>query len=98
MLAVAAGSDVEIGLVAQDPRGLYGIVLIVLGELLQAVEGLLVDQIALLDPTLHAGARANARESLFAIEYLHPLSVLHGANTVVYGCDLVAERCLRADT
>src|ERR1700728_3273150 len=55
MLALAAWSHVEVGVIAHDSGSLHRIVLIVLRELLQTFEGLLVHEESLLDPAFKSG-------------------------------------------
>src|SRR5579864_7809333 len=95
MFSIASRSDVQVRLVAQHAGRLHGIALMILREFLQAVEGFLIDKIALLDPALNAAARAHARETLLAVDDLHPLAILHVADFVVSSGDLVAKRSLR---
>jgi hypothetical protein len=95
MLGLAARSDVQVGLVAQDAGRLHRIAQIILREFLQSVVGLLVDQVPLLDPAFQAAGRAHTRESLLAVDNLDTLSILHVSNAVVDGRNLVPQRGLR---
>ncbi len=95
MFGLPARSDVQIGLVPQDPRGLHGIVLMIRGEFLEGVKGLLIDQEALLDPTFDSGGSAHPRETLFAFQNFDAVAILHVADAVKDGRHLVAQRGLR---
>src|SRR5215470_2566926 len=98
MLCLAPGRDVQVRVIPQNSRRLQGRVLIVLREFLQAVEGLLIDQVTLLDPALNAGCSTHSGESFFVVEDFDALSVLDGSDTVVDGRDLIAQsRLWRGD-
>ena len=64
------------------------------GAGLAAVVGLLVDQIALLDPAFHAVGGAHPGETLLALQHLHPVAILYRAHAVVDGGYLIAQRGL----
>ncbi len=95
MFGLASGRKMQVGLVAQDAGRLHGIAQVVLRELLQAIVGLLIHQIALLDPALEAARGAHAGEALFVLQHLHTFAVLHRADAVVDGGYLIAQRGLR---
>ena len=91
MFSLAAGRNMQIGLVPQYARSLHRIVLIVLRQLLQGIVGFLIHQVALLDPSLGASPGAHARKTFFVIEHFDALSVLHRAHAVVDRGDLIAQ-------
>src|ERR1700722_12475798 len=95
MFGIAARTNVEIGCIPQDAGSLRGRVLIVRRQLLEAVEGLLIDQEALLDPAFNSAGGAYSHKTLFAFQHLDALSVLHVAHAVVDRCYLIAQRGLR---
>ena len=85
----------HVGVVAQNPGCLHGIILMFLGQLLQGVVSFLIDQIALLNPALNPASGANAGEAAVAVDYLDALAILHIAYAVIDGGNLVAQRGLR---
>jgi hypothetical protein len=94
MFGFAAGRNVQVGLIAQDARSLNWIVLVVLTQLLQAVESFLVDQEPLLDPAFDATGGANTGKTPVAIEDLDALAILDVADAVIDGGNLVAQGSL----
>ena len=94
MLGLAAGREMQVGIVAEHTGGLYGIAQIIFGQLLQAIVGRLIDQVALLDPAFDAVRDPHAGEALLPLQHFHALSVLHHAHAVVHGGELIAQRRL----
>src|ERR1700736_466257 len=94
MFGLAPRTDVQIGVIAQHTGGLHRIVLIILRELLHAVVGLLIYEIALFNPTFDPARRAHPRETLFMIKNFQALSVLDSAILVIDCRNLVAQRGL----
>ena len=84
---------VEFG--ARGSVRLYGLAGVVLGELLKAVEDLLRDQAALLDPALDAAVGAHSDETLLPLEHFHPVAVVDGPDLTVHGGDPVTEAGFR---
>jgi hypothetical protein len=66
-----------------------------LGQLLQGVEGFLIDEIALLDPALNAAAGANTGEAAITVYDLHAFAIFDVTYAVVDGGHLVAQTGLR---
>ena len=95
MFGLPAGSEMQIGLVAQEPGSQRRCILVVRGKFLQSVEGFLIDQEPLFDPTFQSAGGTDASETLFAIQHLHAISVLHVAHAVKDGGHLVAQSRLR---
>ncbi len=95
MFGIAAGGKVQVGLVPQNAGSLHRIVLIVLRQLLQSVEGFLVHQEALLDPAFDAAGGTNAGKALFAFQDFHALTIFHVADPVIDGRNLVTQGGLR---
>ena len=94
MFGFASRREVEIGVIAQNSGSLDGIALVVLRELLQAIVGRLIHQIALLDPTLEAAGGAHAGEALLVLQYFHAFAIFYDPHAVVDGGDLIAQRGL----
>src|ERR1700722_184787 len=95
MFGIATRSHVQIGIVAKDSGSLHKIALIIFCEFLQSVEGLLIDQISLLDPALDSTAGPYPREALLMLQTLDAVSVFHLSDAVVNGRNLVAQPRLR---
>lgn len=95
MFGIPAWREVQVRIVTENSRSLHRIVQIILCELLQAIVGSLVDQIALLDPSLDAPGSSDAGETLFAFQHLNPLAILYRADAVVHRGELVAQAGLR---
>src|ERR1700716_140254 len=96
MLGLAPGRDGSIRIGPQYSGSLPRVALIFLREFLQSVVGLLVHQVALLDPSFDARSGTHPRETLLALQNLQTLAILHVAHAVVYGGYLVAQRSLRS--
>src|SRR5215472_14237963 len=94
MFRLSPRSDVQVSVVPQHSGRLHWSTLVVAGELLDGVEGFLVHQKSLLDPTLQTARRADARETLLAIDDFDALPVFYHADTVVNSRDLIAQRSL----
>jgi hypothetical protein len=90
MVGIAARRHMQICIVAQNSRRLYRIILIVFCKFLDAVVGLLIHQIPLLDPAFESTGGAHARETLFAVHHFDALSIFHVADAVINGRHLVA--------
>ena len=95
MFRVSAGRDVQVGFIPQDSGSLHSIVLVVLREFLQSVEGLLIDEEPLLDPAFDSGGGADASEALLAVQHFDALSIFHVADAIEDGRHLIAQRGLR---
>ena len=91
MFGVAAGLDVEVGVVAGDGLGLHRILGVVGEKLLQAVENLLADEIALLDPSDLAGGGADSNKAAVVVEDLDAISVFDQHDFLIDRRDAVAE-------
>src|SRR3954471_748263 len=85
----------KVRVVAQYPGSLHRGVGILFGECLQAVVGLLINEITLFDPPLDAARSAHPCEALLAVEDFQAVSVFHRRDAVVNRRNLVAERGLR---
>jgi hypothetical protein len=94
MLGLTAGREVQVGVVAQHAGRLHGIVKVIFRQRLQSIVGFLIDEVALLDPAFNAARGAHPGEAFFVLQHFHALSVLDGADAVVNGCDLIAQRSL----
>ncbi len=94
VLGLTSWREVQVGIVAQNAGRLHGIAQILFCQLLQAVVGCLIHQVALLDPALDAAGGADAGKALLTLQHLHALSVLHRAHAVVDGGHLIAQRGL----
>ncbi|HKH98885.1 MAG TPA: hypothetical protein VJ999_07245 [Candidatus Sulfotelmatobacter sp.] len=94
MFGLTAGREVQIGLIAQDSGSLHRIALVIPGELLQTIEGFLIHQVTLLDPTLDAGGRAHPGKAFLAFQNLDAVSILHAADAVTDRSHLIAQRRL----
>ena len=86
----------QVGLVPQHPRGLHGIVQIVLSQFLQSVECLLIHQEALFNPAFESTGGTHARETFLAVEHFDALTIFHIADAIKDGRDLIAQSCLRS--
>jgi hypothetical protein len=95
MLSLASRRHVHIDVIAQRTRGLHGIAKIIFSQLLQRIVGLLVDQIAVLDPSLKSAGGTHAGEALLVLQHFNALSILYNAYTVVNGGHLIAQHGLR---
>ena len=84
----------KVRIVTQHPGRLHRIAQIIFSQLLQAVIGCLIHQVALLDPAFDAARRAHTRKALLMLQHFHALSVLHRAYAIVDGGNLVAQRGL----
>ena len=84
----------QIRFIPQHTGRLHWIVKVLLREFLQSVVGLLIYQVALLDPTFGAARRAHPGKALLVLQNLHPLAVLHGSHVVIDGSHPVAQRGL----
>ena len=94
MLALTAGREVQVRVVAQHPGGLHGIAQVIFRQLLQTIVDLLIHQVALLDPAFDAAPGSHPCKALFVLQHFHSLAVLHGADPVVDGGHLIAQRSL----
>ena len=95
MLGLAGGGDVQVRLIPQHARRLHRIVQVLLREFLQSIVGLLIHQVALLDPTFDAACRAHPGKALLVLQHLDPLAVLDGSHAVIDGSHPVAQRGLQ---
>ena len=83
--------DVQIGIVARYCLGLHGIVLVVGRQLLQLIEHLLADEVALLHPSHLTGRGPHLHEAAIVIEHLHAVAVFHDPRSLVDGGNAVAQ-------
>ena len=90
MFGFAAGSKVQIGIVAEHGRRLYRVTRVFARQFLKGVVGLLADEIALFDPSLETRCCTNVRKALFVIENFDPVSVFYRAHVVVGKRNLIA--------
>ena len=91
MFGIAPRFDVQIGVVARRALRLHGIVLVVRGQLLDLIEDLLADQVALLHPSRRARCGPHLDEAPVVIEHLHALAVLHHSGFFIHRCHAVAQ-------
>ncbi len=85
----------QVRVVTQNSGSLHRIILVVLGKLLQRVEGLLIDQVPLLNPAFDAAGRSDPRKAFFVVQDLDPFAVFDVANAAINCRDLVPQRGLR---
>jgi hypothetical protein len=91
MLGLASGLDVKVGVVARDALCLHGIVGVIGSEILELIENLLADKVALLHPSDLPGRSADLDEATIVVEDLDAVSILDEASLFVDGGDAIAE-------
>ena len=77
VLGFASRLDVKIRVVARHSRRLHGIVGVVGGQLLQLIEDLLADEIALFHPSHLAGRGAHLDEVAVVVEHFDAVAIFY---------------------
>src|SRR5262252_5738386 len=79
MFSVAAGLDVEVGIVARGPGCLDWVALRLLYQLLESIEDRLRNQGALLNPAFCSAGGTHSGEAPITLQDLHTVAVLDHA-------------------
>ena len=87
----AARFDVQIRVIARCSLGLHRIVLIIRGQLLDLIVDLLADQVALLDPSGHAGGGAYFNEAAVMVENFDAVAILYYSGFFEHSSHVVAQ-------
>ena len=96
MFGVAPRLNVQVGFIARRALRLHGIVLVLRGQLLDAIEDLLAGQKALLDPSRRAACSAHFGEAPVVVEHFHALAVLYHSGFFIHRRNVVAQVGLHA--
>ena len=91
MFGIASRLNVQVGVVARDALRLHRIVLAVRGELLDAIENLLTDEVALLYPSCRAGCSADFNEVAIVVKHFHAITIFHHSSFFVHRSYVVAK-------
>ena len=91
MFGVAPRLNVQVGFIARRALRLHGIVLVLRGQLLDAIEDLLAGQKALLDPSRRAACSAYFGEAPVVVEHFHALAVRYHSGFFIHRRNVVAQ-------